>query len=498
MLARVVAVAASAAAVLAVSAAPASADGAAVTAVNPGSAPWGATIDVQYTGLGSVTQVTFAGGASAAPAAAPSANDVQVVVPQGAQDGPVSVTDGTTQATSSAPFDVVESASLSPSASSVVYPATVALTATLTSGGAPVAGHPATLQLRPAGASAWTNGPQATTASDGTVKFTVRPLAITAYQVAFDAASPVGPTTSNAVTVTQHPAVSIALPSAAPILTTVRVTGVVRPAQTGTVVLERRYSGAWHKVAAGKLDSRSRYSIPIKLPSKTTFTYRVRRPADTHQAGNTSVVAKVLGINRTLRSGLSGPDVTALQNRLKALHYDVGRITGTFNFDTAHAVVAFQKIQGIARDGIVGPKAWAKLASPRIPRLRHPLRGVAAIEVDLTRQVVYYAVDGTISRIFDSSTGGGYWYTGSDGTQQRAITPTGHFSVKYKVNGWVKSKLGVLYRPAYFNYDGYAIHGEPEVPSYPASHGCVRITVPAMDRLYSKLSQGLSVWIYRS
>jgi len=70
--------------------------------------------------------------------------------------------------------------------------------------------------------------------------------------------------------------------------------------------------------------------------------------------------------------------------------------------------------------------------------------------------------------------------------------------VKYKVNHWVTAKLGVLYRPAYFNYSGYAIHGEPLVPAYPASHGCVRITVPAMNRLYNKLYDGMSVWIYRS
>jgi lipoprotein-anchoring transpeptidase ErfK/SrfK len=133
-----------------------------------------------------------------------------------------------------------------------------------------------------------------------------------------------------------------------------------------------------------------------------------------------------------------------------------------------------------------------------VPHLRHPLRGAAALEVDLTRQVLYYAVNGSIRRILDASTGGGYYYVGSDGTTQRAITPTGHFSIKYKVNRWVTAKLGVLYRPAYFNYSGYAIHGEPEVPSYPASHGCVRITVPAMDRIYSRLTDGMSVWIYRS
>jgi len=162
-----------------------------------------------------------------------------------------------------------------------------------------------------------------------------------------------------------------------------------------------------------------------------------------------------------------------------------------------HAVVAFEKIQGLDRDGVVGLKVWQALEHPRMPHLRHPGdASTAGLEVDLAHQVVLYAVNGHIRRILDSSTGGGYYYTGSDGTTQQAITPTGHFSVVYKRDGWVTSKLGTLYRPAYFNNSGYAVHGEGEVPSYPASHGCVRITVPAMDRLNAKLPIGLSIWIY--
>jgi lipoprotein-anchoring transpeptidase ErfK/SrfK len=34
------------------------------------------------------------------------------------------------------------------------------------------------------------------------------------------------------------------------------------------------------------------------------------------------------------------------------------------------------------------------------------------------------------------------------------------------------------------------------VPTYPASHGCVRITDPAMDRLYDLLRIGTPVTIY--
>jgi lipoprotein-anchoring transpeptidase ErfK/SrfK len=36
------------------------------------------------------------------------------------------------------------------------------------------------------------------------------------------------------------------------------------------------------------------------------------------------------------------------------------------------------------------------------------------------------------------------------------------------------------------------------VPAYPASHGCVRMTVPAMDRMWSALWVGMPVAIYRS
>jgi lipoprotein-anchoring transpeptidase ErfK/SrfK len=392
---------------------------------------------------------------------------------------------------------VLPTASLKSSAGSVVYPATAVLTAKLASGNAGIPGQTGTLQSEPLGSSKWTNGAHAATDAGGNIRFTVKPSASTFYRVAFAATSAYGNATTNTVKITQHPRVVMYLPTVAPILTATKVKGNVRPVQTGEVRLQRFTSGAWHTVGISSLTSEGRYVFTFKLPAKTTYTYRVRRMPDAHQAGNFSAASKVLGVTRTLRSGATGPDVTALQRRLAALHYDVGSITGTYNFDTQHAVTAFEKVQRMSRDGVVSTAVWKALQSPRLPHLRHPMRG-SAVEVDLTRQVLYYAVNGSIRRILDASTGGGYYYTGSDGTTQRAITPTGHFSVRYKVNHWVTAKLGVLYRPAYFNNSGYAIHGEPEVPSYPASHGCVRITVPAMDRFYSKLAVGTSVWIYRS
>jgi len=494
MLARVAAVLGATAAAMSFVATPASADAssASITGFSPGAAVAGDTIHIQGSGFTGITSVTFNGGQPVA-VTPTSDTDIPVAVPADAQPGTVVLSDGTASTTSSPSFGGLETLTLAASAPSVVYPATVILTATLQVAHAPVASQNIVLHLRPAGGQESTR--QGTTDANGQVQFSARPLATTAYVADLAASPSYGAAASNQVTVRQHPQVLFNLPSVAPILTAVHVTGRVRPTQPGVVRLQRRYGGGWHTVSKASLSSTGRYVLTMKLPTKSTFPFRVLRPADSRQAGNVSATKTVLGVNRTLRSGLSGPDVTALQRRLRALHYDVGSISGSYGFDTFHAVTAFEKVNRLPRDGVVGTAVWKVLASPRVPHLRHPLSG-AAIEVDLTRQVLYYAVNGSIRRILDSSTGGGYYYTGSDGTQQRAITPTGHFSVKYKVDHWVKSKLGVLWRPAYFNYSGYAIHGEPEVPSYPASHGCVRITVPAMNRLYSKLYVGLSVWIY--
>jgi len=53
-------------------------------------------------------------------------------------------------------------------------------------------------------------------------------------------------------------------------------------------------------------------------------------------------------------------------------------------------------------------------------------------------------------------------------------TPEGRFAIYRKVVGYDPSPLGVLLNPMYF-VAGYAIHGNPSVPPYPASHGCIRV-----------------------
>jgi N-acetylmuramoyl-L-alanine amidase len=197
---------------------------------------------------------------------------------------------------------------------------------------------------------------------------------------------------------------------------------------------------------------------------------------------------------RMLRMGSRGADVLALERRLAGLHYDVGRVDSVFDNSTFHGVIAFQKVNGLGRDGVVGPITRGRLARPVVPRVVVRRSG-SSLEINLSRQVMIYARGGGVVRILDISSGSGRLYT-VDGQTRRAITPTGNFRITRKINAWRTSKLGRLYRPAYF-YGGYAVHGSWSVPAYPASHGCVRVTIAVMDRLYNGLPVGLPVKVYR-
>jgi hypothetical protein len=195
-----------------------------------------------------------------------------------------------------------------------------------------------------------------------------------------------------------------------------------------------------------------------------------------------------------LRLGDNGPAVLSLQRRLAALHYQIAKPDGEFGSETHHAVVAFQKVNHLDRDGVAGPKTMKALEHPRQPSPRS--RSGFHIEADLTLQVVYVVSGSRIEQILDASSASGGTYE-VDGDVRIAHTPEGSFHVERKINAWHRSKLGLLYRPAYF-VGGYALHGAPSVPPFPASHGCIRITTAAMDRLYDRLALGTPLQVYRS
>jgi peptidoglycan hydrolase-like protein with peptidoglycan-binding domain len=228
----------------------------------------------------------------------------------------------------------------------------------------------------------------------------------------------------------------------------------------------------------------------------TKHAVKTRRHASTTSSSTTSsstssTTATTAPFNG-LRPGDSGPAVTDLQTKLAALHYDV-HPDGSYSGATMQAVMAFQKVNGLGRDGVAGEQTLAKLATPTIPGPLVPGGGSTRVEVDVARQVLFFYQGGSLFKIVAVSTGSGQRFC-VDGRCATAVTPAGSFRVGGKVGGWQTGALGRLYKPSYFN-GNIAIHGAPSVPGGPASHGCVRVPMSSADWIYSALPSGTPVYV---
>jgi hypothetical protein len=186
----------------------------------------------------------------------------------------------------------------------------------------------------------------------------------------------------------------------------------------------------------------------------------------------------------SLTFGARSPLVAGLLHRLGALGYEVPNSTQGFDGDVLECVYAFEKVENLNRTGIVDATFWAHLDHPRIPKPRY-LLPASHIEIDKAHQVLYVVRNGHVKLISPVSTAGiaGYY------------TPVGRFAIYRKVPGYDPSPLGILYKPMYFT-GGYAIHGNPSVPPYPASHGCIRVPNFVIERLYSSEPYGETVYVY--
>ncbi|HEX8002046.1 MAG TPA: L,D-transpeptidase family protein [Mycobacteriales bacterium] len=383
----------------------------------------------------------------------------------------------------------------------VTYGTSVVITARLTRSdtGAAIANQPVDFYRRQPGESAFTKIGRIVTNADGVVAHRRLAPDRNAQWYAVHPANPyIGGSQSNTVTSLVRP--KLATRVSAYVVeqgVTSVVTVQVLPAHPGhAVVMQIATPDGWKDFAARRLSTASTARWDLRTYTMGTRTFRLVKAADYDSAPGVTAPFGITVVRRTLRSGMSGGDVLNVQKRLSALHYDVGTVNGYFGYDTVHATYAFQKVHGLPRTGAVDARTYDRILHPSAPRLRYS-HGGSWVEADLTKQVLYYVRNGAIQRILDISSGNGeVFYV--DGDREVAATPTGNFSVLRKIDGWRISRLGSLWRPAYFAAGGFAIHGAPSVPPYPASHGCIRITIPAMNRLYSSLTLGLPVHVYRS
>ncbi len=179
-----------------------------------------------------------------------------------------------------------------------------------------------------------------------------------------------------------------------------------------------------------------------------------------------------------LGPGSRGPSVRFLEQRLSDLHYALERVDGYYGTDTYDAVLAFQKVSWLNRTGSVDHTSWRRLQGAGIPPARY--KSGNHFEVDKTRQVLFDVRGGRVARVIQVSTGA----TGN--------TPLGAWHVYSKTPGF--NALSMYYSMYFLR--GFAIHGYPDVPPYPASHGCVRIPLWVAFSLYETHGYGTTVIIY--
>lgn len=186
-------------------------------------------------------------------------------------------------------------------------------------------------------------------------------------------------------------------------------------------------------------------------------------------------------------------DLAAVQSQLRELGYLLGPADGVKGPRTTAALMAFQSVNDLRVDGVLGPQTLGALEDPVAPTLRG---GPATrIEVDLTRQVLHLVEDGERVVTLHVSSGSGEAYTTSSGGTAYGNTPVGEFVIERRIAGTREADLGTLYDPLYF-HRGWAIHGSSSVPAYPASHGCVRLTRPDARWLFEQVPNGTPVHLY--
>jgi hypothetical protein len=145
-------------------------------------------------------------------------------------------------------------------------------------------------------------------------------------------------------------------------------------------------------------------------------------------------------------------------------------------------VVAFRKVNKMSRIGSANRTIFRMLfAGKGGYKLRYPNAG-KHVEFDWSRQVLVLARNGAPERIYHGSSG-------------KPSTPTvfGTFRFYRKQPG---TNAHGMVESSYF-IGGYAIHGYVSVPTYAASHGCIRVPIPVARSIYNWVNLGDQIFVYR-
>ncbi len=260
------------------------------------------------------------------------------------------------------------------------------------------------------------------------------------------------------------------------------VKGRVKPYVVGQfVVLNVIHKNKLSKRIRVPVRRKGRYRIPVKLAKNGLFRLNVVHAASPTQAAFRTRSKRVKVVDWQAGQGARGTKVLLLQRGLERVGFAVP-VTGNYDSLTSNAVTAFRKTNGMGSDGYASKPVYAKvLRGQGAFRLRHPKAG-KHVEFDWSRQVVVLANKGRPYRTYHASSG-------------KPSTPTVFGTYRFYLQTPGTNAKGMV--DSNYFIRGYAIHGYPSVPNYPASHGCVRVPIPNAASIFGWIDIGDTIYLYR-
>jgi hypothetical protein len=268
------------------------------------------------------------------------------------------------------------------------------------------------------------------------------------------------------------------------ILSTVPVTGTVRPYSAGQRVVVTFYLNGHRlqsqKVRVRKAHGAGAFRARIRIEEAGKYAASAHLPARGPTRGDTTARKSWRVSFPALHRGQCGDVVVAFKKAMRGMGY-ISNHGRCFAGKTARGVLAYRKVNGMARSSRAGSglvkRAFAGLGEYRV---RHPDAG-EHVEVPLSKQVLVFARGDKPFAVYPVSSG-----------KSSTPTVTGHFHFIRQEPGY--NAEGMYY--SFYFYGGYAVHGYNSVPDYPASHGCVRTFIADQPEIYERINFGESIFIF--
>jgi lipoprotein-anchoring transpeptidase ErfK/SrfK len=272
----------------------------------------------------------------------------------------------------------------------------------------------------------------------------------------------------------------------ATILSRVPIKGTLAPYVAGEKV-DLLFFRNGHQVGTETLDVHSgpggkgTFKTKFRVRRNGRFAVQAVHAASDAQQGAASTRRKFSVRFPALHPGKCGRVVRGFKKALRQQGY-VPSGGSCFSDKDARAVLAFRKVNNDSHNfhsgaGIVK----AVFAGHGAYHLKYPKAGKHA-EVSISKQVLVLAAGGKPVQTYHVSTG-----------KSSTPTITGHFHFYLRQPG---TNAEGMVDSTYF-HGGYAVHGYPSVPpTYPASHGCVRVPIPDAAHIYNSIDLGESIWVY--